>query len=59
MLHVRVHEMVQSKIRERILSDLMIHFMQCEGLPDQDPRPCRAEDPRPCRAVSVYHEKSV
>ena len=59
MRHVRVHETAQSKIRERILCDLMIHFMHREGLPDQDPRPCRAEDPRPCRAVSVYHEKSV
>ena len=61
MRHVRVHETAQSKIRERILCDLMIHFMhrEAEGLPDQDPRPCRAEDPRPCRAVSVYHEKSV
>ena len=37
MRHVRVHETAQSKIRERILCDLMlmIHLMQCEGLPFQ------------------------
>ena len=37
MIHVRVHETAQSKIRERILCDLtlMIHLMQRVGLPDQ------------------------